>query len=59
MKVPLEAVSAIASEMPDAAVCAAATVGVVMVAVTAIEPAAMESVMAVALTPAAAASAAT
>eukprot|EP00966_Prymnesium_polylepis_P002018 45887-Prymnesium_polylepis.1 len=57
MKVPLVTVAVIASEMPDAAACAAATVRVVMVAVTAIEPAAMESVMEVALTPAAAASA--
>eukprot|EP00966_Prymnesium_polylepis_P288369 6660924-Prymnesium_polylepis.1 len=58
MNVPLVAVSEMAPDTPAAAVCAAATVGVLMVAVTVIEPAAMERVTSVALTPAAAASAA-
>eukprot|EP00966_Prymnesium_polylepis_P035461 823624-Prymnesium_polylepis.1 len=58
MKTPLEAVIAIASDIPVAAACAAASVGVVIVAVTAIDPAAMERLTAVVLTPAALATAA-
>eukprot|EP00966_Prymnesium_polylepis_P294006 6790279-Prymnesium_polylepis.1 len=58
MKVPLVTVAVIAPDTPDDAACAAAMSGVVMVAVTAIEPAAKERVMLVASTPAADASAA-
>ena len=56
MKTPLEAVDAMASDMPLEAACAAARWAVVMVAVTSMEPAKMDREMSAASTPAAAAS---
>ena len=58
MNVPVDIVAAIAFDMPVAADCAAAGEGVVMVAVTSIEPATIERLTATGLTAAAAATAA-
>ena len=59
MKMPLDAVDEMALDMPPATDSAAATVVVVMVAVTVMEPAAMERAMSAVSTPAACAKAAT
>ena len=59
MKTPDDAVDEIALDMPVVAACAAARDGVVMVAVTSMEPAVIDREMSAASTPAAAASAAT
>ena len=58
MKTPLAAVDEMAFDMPAAADSAAASVVVVMVAVTVMEPAAMDSTISAASTPAACAKAA-